>query len=82
MHIRRANFQALNWFEADKADTRIPPPDEHGWEVKDGQLDYKWTSGELMPPELSVIEVDEQESDTDEKEEKEEEEVTNEEEQE
>ena len=71
MHIRRANYQALIWYEADKADASIPPPDEHGWEVKDGQLDYNWTSGELMPPELSDIVVDEQESDTDEEEEEE-----------
>lgn len=71
MHIRRANYQALIWYEADKADASIPPPDEHGWEVKDGQLDYKWTSGELMPRELSDVVVEEQESDTDEEEEEE-----------
>ena len=58
------------------ADVTIPPPDGHGWEIKDGKLDYKWTAGELMPEELSDVLVEEPETDTDEEEQQEEEEDT------
>ena len=62
MHIRRANYQAMIWYQADKADANVPPPEVHGWALKDDKLDYKWTSGDLMPPELSNIVVEEPDS--------------------
>ena len=77
---KRANYQALIWCQVDMADVTIPPPDRHGWEVKDGKLDYKWTAGELMPDELSDVLVEKQE--TDEEEQQEEEDTTQEEEEE
>ena len=59
MHVKRANYQALIWYMADHAAPNIPSPDGHGWEVIDGQLEIKWTEGDLLPQELVDVLVDE-----------------------
>ena len=52
MHIQRANYQALVWCRADQAMPDVPTPDGHGWCIVDGELDFQWTEGDLMPKEL------------------------------
>ena len=49
--MRRANYQSLIWYEATNPKPFLPPPEEHGWELVDGKLDFKWTEGLLMPQE-------------------------------
>lgn len=58
MHVRRANYQALIWYHADKAVPDIPPAEGNGWKVVDGKLEYTWAEGELMPKELVEVLVE------------------------
>jgi hypothetical protein len=43
IHVKRANYQALIWYQADQAIQRVPKPDRNGWETKNGKLTIKWT---------------------------------------
>lgn len=52
MHIKRANYQALIWYQADHPNPNIPQPEEHGWRIASGQLEINWTDGDLMPQDL------------------------------
>ena len=51
-HLRRVNYQSLIWHKARYAKPSYPPADEHGWQHTDGNLQFKWTDGLLMPQEL------------------------------
>ena len=65
MHAERANYQALIWYNADQADPNIPEPCGHGWDVTNGKLEIKWTSGNLMPQELVDLVIEAPDEDTD-----------------
>ena len=52
MHLRRATYQALVWYNANKANPDIPSPCGQGWEMDDGHLSIKWTESDLLPQEL------------------------------
>lgn len=60
MHIKRVNFQCMVWLHADIARPDLPKPDEgHGWVTdRDGQLDYQWTEGDILPIELADLLVE------------------------
>ena len=56
MYVRRANYQALIWKKADQATPSIPGPDGYGWNANvEGELEFCWTNGNLMPQELADI---------------------------
>ena len=55
MHIKRANYQALIWYQSDQSKPNIPSPENNGWDIVDGKLELKWTEGELMPKELTEV---------------------------
>ena len=55
MHIERANYQALIWYNASVANPEIPSPCGHGWKMEADQLEIQWTEGELMPQDLFEV---------------------------
>ena len=38
-HIRRSNYQAAIWLQSLQAEMDIPPVNENGWHVSDGELE-------------------------------------------
>ena len=61
MHIKRVNYQALIWYQADQAGPCISQPDGHGRATEHEKLEFKWTEGDLLPHELGEVLVEEPE---------------------
>ena len=59
MHIKRENYQALVWYQADQSKPNIPWPEGHGWEIINEKLTTKWSEADLMPQELIGVLVSE-----------------------
>lgn len=65
MHIKRANYQALVWKESTNAYyPDLPSPEEHGWKINsNGDIDYNWCGGDIIPQELvDILSTNEPES--------------------
>ena len=77
MHIRRVNYQALIWYQADKPTPVIPHPDQHGWVESDGNLEISWTDGPLLPQELIDVLYEESPEQSDDEDNEEEDEMEN-----
>lgn len=58
IHVK-ANYQALIWYHADQAVPCIPQPDGHGCGKEHERLEFKWTEGDRLPPELVEVVVEE-----------------------
>lgn len=55
IQTKRANYQALTWNQAGKANQNVPAPEIHDWELAVGKLEFKWTEGALMLQELVEV---------------------------
>ena len=56
MHIKRVNYQTLLWKKSTISFPDLPPAEEHGWKVTlDGDLDYNWCAGDIVPQDLVDI---------------------------
>ena len=51
-HIRRSNYQAVIWLQSLQAEMDIPPVNENGWRVSDGELEIVWMTTPPMPDSL------------------------------
>ena len=67
MHIKRVNYQVLLWKKSFMPHPNLPPPEAHGWKQsdEDGQLEFDWCEGSIMPNELVDIASSEQTEDQD-----------------
>ena len=55
-HVRRGNYQVGVWRRAHLPKPNIPTPiPDHGWEMKDDQIQPLWLEGEIMPTSLADI---------------------------
>ena len=55
-HVRRVNYQVGVWRRAHLPKPNIPNPiPDHGWEMKDDQIQPLWFEGEIMPTSLADI---------------------------
>ena len=56
MHIKRVNYQTLLWKKSTISFPDLPPAKKHGWKVTlDGDLDYNWCAGDIVPQDLVDI---------------------------
>ena len=56
MHIKRVNYQTLLWKKSTISFPDLRPAEEHGWKVTlDGDLDYNWCAGDIVPQDLVDI---------------------------
>jgi hypothetical protein len=51
-YIRRANYQAAIWLQSLDAEMAIPPIDENGWRLYDGELHIVWMTTPPAPDSL------------------------------
>ena len=51
-HICRANYQAAIWLQSLEAEMTIPPIDENGWRLYDGELHIVWMTTPPAPDSL------------------------------
>ena len=55
-HVQRVNCQVGVWRPAQLPEPNIPNPiPDHGWEMKDDQIQPLWFEGEVMPTSLADI---------------------------
>ena len=59
-HVRRVNYQVGVWRRAHLPESNIANPiPDHGWEMKDDQIQPLWFEGEIMP--INLVDILEQE---------------------
>ncbi|KAK6191100.1 hypothetical protein SNE40_002845 [Patella caerulea] len=55
-HIRSVNYQVGIWRRAHIPKPIIPEAtDDHGWVKRNGQIEPKWSAGDVIPPKLADV---------------------------
>ena len=56
MHVKRVNYQVYVWLHSHENNPALPNVEESGWQLNnDNTLEYKWSSGNIVPQELVEI---------------------------
>ncbi|KZS09574.1 Uncharacterized protein APZ42_026172 [Daphnia magna] len=58
--IKRANLICSIWNNATKMNPRVFPPNENGWVLENSKYTLNWFEGEMTPPTLQDMVVEEE----------------------
>ena len=66
MHIARVNYQCLIWKQAHIQNPELPKPhDGHGWCLHGNDLEYKWTTKDILPQDLADLVLEDHDGEDD-----------------